>query len=354
MPRARRAALVALSLGVIAACEFPEERPSIRIVTPEDGATNDSSSLLVTIEVDRFTITDETFDDPREDDSRPYYGHWHLYVTPRDTAGNLVYERTIGYDVLSESALLTDLAPGEPQIAAELVNQNHTHIQGVDLDFVDVLIPADAPRIEILEPNDLDAASTSVELEVAVANFVLDTNIGGPNAPGRGHYHVYVGGLPDPVLEAATEQVTLTDLVPVDSPPPFAEIYVELVANDHSSLATPVIDATFVEISPGDARMALLSPSPGAVVGTSFGVTLDLAAFTLVDYTTTVTNADGQGHYHVLVDGVDVGEDWRNPSVVQFPIPPGAHEIRVELRANDHDAIWPAAVDTALVTSTGG
>lgn len=354
MPRARRAALIALSMGAIAACEFPEKRPSIRIVTPEDGTTNDSSSLLVTIEVDRFTLTDETFDDPGDDDSRPYHGHWHLYVTPRDSAGELVFAETLGYDVLAESALLTDLAPGEPQIAAELVNQNHSHIQGVDLDFADVLIPGDAPRIDIVEPDELDDATASVELEVAVSNFVLDTAIGAANVPGRGHYHVYVGTFAETFAEGATESLTLTDLFPVDSAPPFVDIYVELVANDHTPLSTPVLDGTFVEVHAGDARMALVSPAPGAVLGTAFGVTLDLASFQLVDYTTTVTNADGQGHYHVLVDGVDVGEDWHNPSQAVFQVSPGAHEIRVELRANDHDAISPAAVDIVRVTSTSG
>ena len=370
MPAALRVA-AALCLAAVAAtgCSFPEERPSFEILTPEDGSINDSSSLLVQIAVKDFTLDPETFGDgPGDqpgDDSKPYHGHWHLYIVPSDTAGNLIFEQALGYDILggSDTALLTDVVlpashlnadppiPYQPQIIAELVNQNHSHIQGVDFEIADVTIPPDAPSIVLVEPDDGENASSSIGIDVEISNFTLDSSLGGANVTDHGHYHVYVGSQTVPV-EAVTPQITLTDIVPVSGNGGFVDILVELVANDHSTLSTPVVDGTFVEVDADEPRVAILAPLANAVVGTAFSLELAFGGdFELTDFTTTVQNSAGQGHFHVYVDDADVGHDFSLNSG-PYPITPGPHEIRVQLTGNDHDALFPYVIDLVDVTST--
>ena len=63
-----------------------------------------------------------------------------------------------------------------------------------------------------------------------------------------------------------------------------------------------------------------------------------------------MAESSGQGHYHVLVDGVQTVDDFDlTPSA--FPIAPGAHELRFELRSNQHDPLNPPVVDIVHVTA---
>ena len=339
MVHARRSTLLLAVSALLAGCEIKEdENPTITIVAPDDGALNDSSSVQVVVDVDRFTLDPTVFPVDDNSSSEPFKGHWHLYL-----------DRFFVDDEFTDSALLTNVETGVHELAAELVNQNHQYIHGTPVSFTFVEIPVDAPRIVITNPDDGGTLqSSSVELAVEIDNLVLDTNLGGANVSGHGHYHVAVDG--GPAMEASATTLTLSDLAPTSPTAAEPTITVELVRNDHSSFTTPVLDQSRVTIPATASRIAIASPIEGATVGTALDLTFTLANFQLVDFAMAVAETNGQGHYHVLVDGVQLADDYVTPPL-SIPLSPGEHDVRLELRSNQHDPPTPPVVDLVRVTA---
>ena len=338
---APRFALVPLASGCFlvclgSGCEVREDdRPAITILEPADGDVNDSSSVRITVDVDGLTLDPTVYPIDDDEHSVPFRGHWHLYL-----------DRFFVADQFGTETLLTDVEPGEHEIAAELVNQNHTYIHGTPVAFADIVVPENAPTIQIQEPDDGDSvASSSVDLTMTT-NLVLDSNLGSANVDGQGHYHVYVGlndGEPD--VDAASPVLTVTDLFTEGSVDETRALIVEMVHNDHTPYDTPVLDAASIEIPAGSPQLEILSPAPGATVGTSLTLSLDVQRFSLVDFATAVADSAGQGHYHILIDGSEsvILHDWQPETEVVLT--PGPHEIRVELRGNLHDPLTSSVVD---------
>lgn len=329
-------------LTALTACEIREdESPTISIVAPEDGGENNSSSVQVVVDVGRFTLDPTVY--PYDDDrhSKPFRGHWHLYL-----------DRLFIDDQFTTEALITGVGPGVHEIAAELVNQNHTRIHGTPPAFASIEVPSGAPSLVIREPGDGDTIrSSSVQLALDLENFLLDPDLGGPSVPGHGHLHVTRQGVPG-VQEAVATSITVTDLAPTTSAlDEYPVLQVELVENDHSALATPVVDFARLKIPGTSPRVSIGTPLDGASVGSALTLTLETSAsFSLVDFTAVIAETDGQGHYHVLVDGADVGHGWQSPSIA-FPLAPGPHEVRLELRSNLHDPLSPPVVDVISVVA---
>jgi len=345
MPAALRCPVLLAALLATAACEIKnDENPRISIIAPDDGALNDSSSVLVQVEIDRFTLDPATFPVDDDTNSEAFKGHWHLYL-----------DRFFVDDQFTTSALLTNVDPGVHELAAELVNQNHQYIHGTPVSFSFVEIPADAPGIVITNPdNGTSLFSSSVELSVELENLVLDTNLGSANVAGRGHFHVAIDG--GAAMEAATTSLTLTGLAPISKAAESATITVELVNNDHTSFTVPVLDQATVSIPATAPRLRIDSPIEGATVGTALTLTFTTANFdATIDFATAVAESNGQGHYHVLVDGVQLADDFATAdptsAIPAISLAPGDHEVRLEFRSNQHDPLSPPVVDIVHVTA---
>lgn len=340
-PRVPRLVLLAAPIAFAAACEIrDDERPRISILTPADGSTNDSSSVLVTVDIDRFTLDPTVYPIDDQTQSEAFKGHWHLYL-----------DRFFVDCEFTTTALLTNIDPGEHEIAAELVNQNHQYIHGTPIAFSYVTVPASAPGIYFDEPDDGDTnASSSIDVSVTLENLVIDTNLAAQNQPGHGHIHYAVDG--GPALDAFSAAFTVTDIAGAGEPAAaeLPVLTVEFVQNDHSSFSTPVLDQSQVVVPSDAPRVSILAPADAATVGTSLQLSFALANLDLVDFTTAVSETNGQGHYHVLVDGVEVLDDWAStpPAIL---LTPGDHEVRFELRSNQHDPLTPGCVDILRVTS---
>lgn len=340
---ARRLRLLLLAVPfVAAACEIKtDENPTIEITSPADGSVNDASSVLVTVDVDRFTLDPNVYPIDDTHSSVAFKGHWHLYL-----------DRVFVDDEFTTSALLTNVEPGVHEIAAELVNQNHEYIHGTPVAFANVEIPETAPGIVMDNPDDgASIRSSSVELSMTLENMVLDTALGSANVPGHGHIHVAIDG--EPAIEAASTEMTLTDLAPVDSTEHARTVTIELVQNDHSSFGTPVLDRVSLVVPADAPRLAVTDPAESAIVGTSLSLGFALANFELFDFTTAIAESNGQGHYHVLVDGAEVVDDFddTNSGTPFFLLTPGEHAIRLELRSNQHDPLTEPVVDVLRVTA---
>ena len=338
-----RARLLLLAAPLAAAaCEIKDDqRPTISILTPSDGSTNESSSVLVTVDVDRFTLDPTVFPFEDTSQSEPFKGHWHLYL-----------DRFFVDDVFTETKLITNIDQGEHEIAAELVNQNHQYIHGTPIAFSYVTVPSSAPGLYFVEPDDGDTnASSSVEVSVTLENLVLNTDLEAPNAPGEGHIHVAVDG--GAARDALSTSFTVTDLAPATGSPPEARpvLTIEFVQNDHSSFTTPILDQAEVIVPATAPRVAIDGPTEGATVGTSLSLNLSYANFEFTDFTMAVSETNGKGHYHVFVDGTEVLDDFVDDPFPAISLTPGPHQIRLELRTNQHDVLTPPCVDVVNVTA---
>lgn len=110
----------------------------------------------------------------------------------------------------------------------------------------------------------------------------------------------------------------------------------DTVVDDEATVATPTISIT--------------EPVDGDTVETSFDVAVEIENFTLAPDKVEGANAEGEGHYHVWVDG-----EYVSPGVAETTtladIAAGEHEVMVSLQNNDHtDLATP--VKSAPVTVT--
>lgn len=103
----------------------------------------------------------------------------------------------------------------------------------------------------------------------------------------------------------------------------------------------------------GDAPIeaeAPMSVSIAAELDTLSGVNVQIipAGFAFAPQRVNQPHRDGEGHAHIYVDGVKVNRVY-TPWVHLDGLAPGAHEIRVELNANPHNAYTYGGVPVAAV-----
>ena len=105
--------------------------------------------------------------------------------------------------------------------------------------------------------------------------------------------------------------------------------------------------------------VTIVEPADGAVVDVTSTFTIEVENFEIVDQLGNPP-VDGQGHFHVFLDGVYVEPngaqaqlsfriDQLSPS---NPPEPGNHELRVQLVNNDHTFIEPEVSDSITITIT--
>ena len=95
------------------------------------------------------------------------------------------------------------------------------------------------------------------------------------------------------------------------------------------------------------ARLRIVAPAPGQVVGRSFTVELELLGGRIVPLTTT-RNRPNQGHIHVLVDGALASMSAGLRQDIQG-LSPGRHVIRAEFVAADHGPFEPPVIVAVTV-----
>jgi hypothetical protein len=176
---------------------------------------------------------------------------------------------------------------------------------------------------------------------VSASNFVLDGNaIGGTNVDGHGHYHVYVDGTY--VTASGEGTVYLEHVTPGEH-----TITVVLADNDHTETAA----ADYARVDVADAAMDVTidSPSDGEVVTGDFYVSATADNFTLDDAAVGGADVDGEGHYHVLVDGAYYTYGTGAPVLVSG-LAPGEHTLSVVLVQNDHTNVEPLVMDEVSIT----
>ena len=201
-------------------------------------------------------------------------------------------------------------------------------------------------EIQILAPAaDQTISSLGFRLQVSVSNFTLDSaSIDQAESPGRGHYHVWVN-------DAFTGVMSGDPIVDLsDFPVGPMKLGVELVTNMHASLLPP--EWHNVTVTVAAPSIALTQPPDGGSVST-------LGAQFQVDVRGLVLDRDnlggnpipGHGHYHVFVDDSFAGITPAGPTFTIPSFTPGSHTVKVDLRTNNHQLLFPTVEDMITVTA---
>jgi hypothetical protein len=287
--------------------------PYVIITSPEYGTELDRSSFQLELAYDNFEISDDVGGHSHNGE-----GHYHIYVDGE----------YFDYGTDPDNAWVTRLEPGEREIMVELVNNDHTSMDPVVSDTIQVEISADATRIEILAPtygDDID--SSAWPLEVSVENYSLSSEaFGGEAKDGEGHYHIYRD---DTYLGATPDlQTWLLDMDPGNS-----TLTVVLAENDH--IETQVRDTIRVSSPEDRPGIRIVSPPQGELVTSDFTVAVDVENFWLDDSNLGGEASEDMGHYHVYIDDEYVTLSVEETATVSG-LDAGSYTLRVELVGDDH------------------
>lgn len=320
-------AAVGLALGGcgtdgIPGFDGPRSGPRIAFTSPDPGEEIYSSSVRVKVHTQGITLAPESIGGAPVDGE----GHYHFYVNG-SAAGEGAHD----------SFLVTDLTPGMHEITARLFSNDHMPIEGAPPASVNVLIPVDAPRVKITNPPAGTLVnSSSVELTLWWDNYT------------SGRWHAYVdeiGGDPRGVSESPTNVVTRLE-------PGKHLVYVRLHHSGGDPFDPEVVDVVPVEIPEGAPSIRIENPEYGAIVPRDTPMTVKVENFDLDANHAGGENEEGQGHFHVYIDGYDSGHMWQEgywPNVTIDGAPIGKRHIYVRLMNNDHTSIEPKIVDRVEV-----
>lgn len=209
---------------------FAQGAPSVRFLSPQDGATVSGDLLVVQAQVDNFQLN------PLEIgmQPKPGQGHWHLYVD-----GQLAGLSADGVLSVPNDAFPL-LSAGQHVLKVSLHNNDHTPVPGSQSQEITVNVaqdmhyapPPGGPAIRIVSPSNGSQVSTHLVVRVAIAGFQMDpVDIGMQPKPGHGHWHLYVDGQLAGLSASNVADVALT--------PGQHTLRVSLHNNDHA----PVKDA---------------------------------------------------------------------------------------------------------------
>ncbi len=99
-----------------------------------------------------------------------------------------------------------------------------------------------------------------------------------------------------------------------------------------------------------DTAIEISSPEDGDTVATTFDLEVEIDDFTLAPDKVEGANAEGEGHYHVWVDGeYFVAGVAEVTSVAGLAV--GEHELMVSLQNNDHTDLAPAVKSEAVTVT---
>jgi hypothetical protein len=172
------------------------------------------------------------------------------------------------------------------------------------------------------------ARSLSVKTDVTITT--TDFTI-----PDDGHWHLIINGVDTgPVMAYETD---------VDLLPGVYTITAELHLPDHTPLAISDSVMITVEYTPDpEPTVTILSPEDGEVFVSEDGS----AVLVPVVITTTDFTIPGDGHWHLIINGVDTGPVMAYETDVDLL--PGVYTITAELQLPDHTPL--AISDSVVIT----
>jgi len=238
-----------------------DDRPTIHIQTPVDGAVVGRDPFAVSVAIDNFQLI------PIGEVSNTK-GHYHLFID------------TVYQDFYLEPFALIDPAGTQPaaltkgahRLEAFLHRSNHTPVEGSVGQVIDFVYDP-TPRVRMLTPSATDANGSAhvttdpFEVTFELDNLTLVDKAGEPAVPGEGHVHVFI----DDVYQGFETRLRFPLTVTAAG---LHRLKLSLHENDHTAIAgaIPAFMDLFVEAAP---RVRFLAPEDmGFVYGGDVDVML--------------------------------------------------------------------------------
>lgn len=208
-------------------------------------------------------------------------------------------------------------------------------------------VVAVVPAIQLISA---DIINGDLIAETKTTAFTLDPEaIGKANVEGRGHWHLYVDGKLAGL--SAMDKLTVGKDKLAEFGGGIHEIKVELHNNDHSVVSETAWASTKMDFGP-----SLMGP--GVSVPTIRLVSANIAdgnlvveamvtGFILDPEAIGMANVEGQGHWHLYIDGKLAGFSAMEKLTIEkdklAEYGGGLHDIKIELHNNDHSPISETA-----------
>jgi hypothetical protein len=286
--------------------------PGIEIVSPADGEGAYGGQISLGWAVEGIALDAEAIGRANEEG----HGHVHVYLDG-------VLTRESG----AEEVLLDDLAVGTHTVEVRLAKNNHDELDAAD----EADIPVADPSLMVTSPSDGSAlVHGNTPLDFTIDGFTLNPEMGGDDVFGEGHFIVLVDGVEhdrgvDPLHAQAPGLLEGTHTVRT-----------ELVSNLGVPLDPPVFDEIGVDVMAGSPGVYFdRAAFAGTYDSATVPIGISVANFTLVPPSATPVPVDGEGNYHLFLDGVWQGTASAEPSQLFQNMPAGDHVFEVRLASND-------------------
>jgi hypothetical protein len=255
--------------------------PSFGIISPSDGATIDTSDILVSLDISGFTLDAAASGAPDQDG----VGQVLVFLD-----GDTVARLTNIYATASFIVPGDGLAAGEHTLAIVLASNTHAPMmytaQVVTIDFQPVQpLPLPVanytgePGVALVSPADGDTVPPRFEVQVTPQNFFPSTGLEGkPNVAGYGHYHVWVDTAEMPSSLAGLVLMPGTNAFALDLSawgPGEHRVRIETAQNDHT-MYDPATAVDFTVIVRDDAEAPESSPAAAGSSDPAGAVTVDI------------------------------------------------------------------------------
>jgi hypothetical protein len=215
--------------------------PSLKIISPADGATITTIDIPVRLEVSNFTLSPLDVGMPNKEGE----GHIHVMHDRMDMATLFNLYTTTDFTLPGRG-----LEPGPHTLFFDLATNDHMDlkdtVQMVHINYQPAApqpLPAAAnvsilPEVTILSPADGATVGPKVKFQVKTPNFTPALDLEGkPDLVGYGHYHLFVDKSSDPMSMAGMVSMPGSDTFTADLSawaPGKHVITIEPVNNDHT------------------------------------------------------------------------------------------------------------------------
>lgn len=238
--------IAALILGVNAASSSSAaDKPSLKVISPVDGATITTTDIPVTLNVSNFRLS--ALDVGMA--NKPGEGHIHAMYDSMKGMATLFNMYTARTFTLPGQAL----KPGPHVLYFALATNDHMGLpdtmQMVKINYQPTIsnaAPAPAPAsgspaVTVLSPADGATVGPRVTFRVTTTNFTPVLGLEGkPNIAGYGHYHLSVDKSSDPMSMAGLIAMPASDTFTADLsawPAGKHVITIEAQNNDHGDIS---------------------------------------------------------------------------------------------------------------------
>ncbi len=229
------------------------DKPSLKLISPTDGATITTTDIPVTVEVSNFKISAADVGMP----DKPGEGHIHVMLDGMNMGVLFNFYTTPTFTLLGRG-----IKPGKHKLIFDLASNTHMDMEDtavdVNIDYEPTnpqpepapVANAGTPSVKILSPADGVTVGPQVTFQVQPTNFTPALDLEGkPNLPGYGHYHVFVD-MSMAAMSSSSGMMSMEGMVLMPGSNTFTvdlsawpvgkhTITIETVQNDH----TPVSNA---------------------------------------------------------------------------------------------------------------